>query len=216
MKEVLIYGDSLVYGKMPGSPKRYPREKNFIGVLERELGKEFKIIDEGLRARTLGGENGFFPERNGLSQFGAILGSHLPADLVCIFLGTNDCNKADFKEFEEIPEILSEYKNKIDWWLNSLSIEQKPKILVIAPPIIRGSEVVKCEGMRKIFDETSENKSKILAEIYESFCIKNDCQFFDASKHCTGADGEGVHLDENSNETLGLALSIKIQQIFHD
>ncbi len=215
MKEILIYGDSLVYGKMPGSPKRYPREKNFIGVLERELGKEYKAIDEGLRARTLGGENGFFPERNGLSQFGAILGSHLPADLVCIFLGTNDCNKADFKEFEEIPEILSEYKNKIDWWLNSLSIEHNPKILVIAPPIIRGSEVVKCEGMRKIFDETGENKSKILAEIYEKFCNKNNFDFFDAAKHCVSADGEGVHLDEKNNELLGIALAEKIKSILN-
>lgn len=215
MKEILIYGDSLVYGKMPGSPKRYSREKNFIGVLERELGREYKIIDEGLRARTLGGENGFFPERNGLSQFGPILGSHLPIDLVCIFLGTNDCNKADFKEFEEIPEILIDYKEIIDWWLNSLSIEYKPKVLVIAPPVIRGSEVVKCEGMNKIFDETSENKSKVLAEIYESFCKKNNCEFFDASKHCVSADGEGVHLDEKNNELLGIDLAEKIKSILN-
>lgn len=215
MKEILIYGDSLVYGKMPGSPKRYSREKNFIGVLERELGSEYKIIDEGLRARTLGGENGFFPERNGLSQFGPILGSHLPTDLVCIFLGTNDCNKADFKEFEEIPEILIDYKEIIDWWLNSLSIEYKPKVLVIAPPVIRGSEVVKCEGMNKIFDETSENKSKVLAEIYESFCKKNNCEFFDASKHCVSADGEGVHLDEKNNELLGIDLAEKIKSILN-
>ena len=215
MKEILIYGDSLVYGKMPGSPKRYSREKNFIGVLESQLGKEYKIIDEGLRARTLGGENGFFPERNGLSQFGPILGSHLPTDLVCIFLGTNDCNKADFKEFEEIPEILIDYKEIIDWWLNSLSIEYKPKVLVIAPPVIRGSEVVKCEGMNKIFDETSENKSKVLAEIYESFCKKNNCEFFDASKHCVSADGEGVHLDEKNNELLGIDLAEKIKSILN-
>ncbi len=215
MKEVLIYGDSLVYGKMPCTPVRYLREKNFIGVLERELGSDYRIIDEGLRARTLGGENGFFPERNGLAQFGPILGSHLPANLVCIFLGTNDCNKADFKEFEEIPTILKEYKDKIDSWLSSLSIEQKPKILIISPPVIRGSEVIKCEGMHKIFDETSENKSKVLVEVYETFCNKNSCEFFDAGKNCISADGEGVHLDEKNNELLGIALAEKIKSILN-
>lgn len=215
MKEILIYGDSLVYGKIPGGPTRYPREKNFIGVLEKELGKEFRIIDEGLRARTLDGENGFFQERNGLNQFGPILGSHLPLDLVCIFLGTNDCNKADIKELGEFPKILSEYKNKIDWWLENLYIEEKPKILIISPPIILGSEVVKCEGMAKIFDENSENKSRKLKEIYEQFSKENNCEFFDASEHCTATEGEGVHLDEENNKFLGNALAKKIRSILN-
>lgn len=211
MKNVLIYGDSLVYGKMPGIPTRYPREKNFIGVLERALGNEYQIVDEGLRARTLAGENSFFPERNGLEQFGPIYGSHVPLDLVCLFLGTNDCNRGDTKTEEDVYRAFTSYIEKIALWNKNLSIEIVPKILIIAPPLIRGSEVMKDEGISKIFSELSGERSEMLALIYEKFSKENGCIFFDASKYCVASDGEGVHLDEVNNMKLGQALAEIIQ-----
>lgn len=213
MKSILLYGDSLVYGKIPKLSKRYPREKNFIGVLERELGSDYQIIDEGLRARTLSGENGFFPERNGLEQFGPIIGSHLPLDLTCIFLGTNDCNKKDLKTEGELAQSILDYKNKIIEWCKNLSVENIPKLLIISPPIIRADQLVLNEAMSNIFGSDAEEKSKKLKTIYEDFCQKENCLFFDAAEYCTATDGEGIHLNEENNVLLGKALVDKIKTI---
>ncbi len=211
MKSVLIYGDSLVYGKLPNVPTRYAREKRFIGVAEKELGNEYRIIDEGLRARLLSGENGFFPERNGLDQFGPIFASHLPLDLVCLFLGTNDCNKKDTKTSDEIKESLYAYLEKINSWIESMSIDHKPLLMIIAPPIVRGDQVMMSESIQTIFNEQSEEKTLKLVDIYKSFCDETGSIFFNASDYSKTADGEGVHLDEENNRLLGLALAEKIK-----
>ena len=213
-KTILIYGDSYTHGKIPGVPKRYSREDNFVGVLEKELGNYFRIIDEGLRARTLSGENAFFKERDGLVQFGPILGSHLPLDLICIFLGTNDCNKTGSKSDEEIYKALLEYKNKIEEWCKNLTIESIPKILVITPPIIRGDQVALDKVISGIFNTESEEKSKRLASIYEKFCTENNCEFFNSAEFCKTADREGIHLDLENNASLGKALAEKIKNLF--
>ena len=37
MKSILIYGDSLVYGKMVGTPQRYERSKSFVVFWKKHL-----------------------------------------------------------------------------------------------------------------------------------------------------------------------------------
>ena len=213
MKTILIYGDSLVYGKMPKTPKRYERSKNFIGVIEKELGHDYRIIDEGLRARTLSGENGFFSYLSGVEQFGPLLESHLPLDFVCIFLGVNDCNKKDTKTSEDVEFALEKYLEEVKTWCESLSIESLPKVMIIVPPAIRGDQLLLNENMFSIFGSGAEEKYKELVSIYQNFCEKYKCVFFDASKHCVTADEEGIHLDENNNALLGVALANKIKEI---
>ncbi len=213
MKTILFYGDSLVYGKIPKYAKRYERGVNFIGVLEGNLGLNYRIIDEGLRARTIAGENHYFKYRDGLNQFGPILGSHLPLDVVCIFLGTNDCNMKDTKNNEEIYSSLLDYKNQIIDWSKNLSIEKLPKIIIIAPPVIRSDQVINDEAMSCIFDSNSEIKSNNLKTVYKEFCEKENCIFFDAGKYCITANDEGIHLDPENNLLLGNALSEQIKSI---
>ncbi len=211
MKHILIYGDSLVYGKKPSKPERFPFGHNFTEILSENLGKEFHVICEGLRARTLGGENGFFPERNGLDQFGPIFGSHVPLHLVAIMLGTNDCNAKDTKGLEDIQRILTTYKEKISMWCTSLSISHTPQLMFISPPEIRDSETQKDESMKKIFHPGAQQKLQSISEAIKTFCEKENCLFFDASRVCKAADEEGVHLDEENNQKLGIALAEHIK-----
>lgn len=213
MKSILFYGDSLTYGKIPKKNARYSNEKNFTGVMQEKLKNDFLIISEGLRARTLSGENGFFEERDGLDQFGPILGSHLPLSLVCIFLGTNDCNSKDVKTKADIITALTEYKKKVIFWCDQFSIETIPKILFIAPPCIQFSEVQQDENMRKIFNLESEKKSRELSNIYKTFCEQENCIFFDANKVSQTCLGEGVHLDDENNILLGFELATFIKDL---
>ena len=133
-KRILIYGDSFVFGVIPGgSGARYDASTRYTGVAQNYLGSEYEIIEEGLRGRTVSGDNGFFPNRDGLVQFDGIFGSHLPLDLIIIGLGTNDTNSARDLSPEAIVAGYTKYLRGISWWCKHLGFT-KPKVAFIAPP----------------------------------------------------------------------------------
>ncbi len=90
-KTVLCYGDSNTWGFVPGSDgERFSWDVRWPGVLQAELGDDFRVIEEGLSGRTTVLDNPLEPYRNGREYLIPCLQSHQPLDLVVIFLGTND------------------------------------------------------------------------------------------------------------------------------
>jgi len=87
-KVVLCYGDSNVYGQMPGSLERYPSDVRWTGLLQNLLKSEYCIVEEGLGGRTtdLDNPNPDVPSRNGLDYYKPCLDGHLPVDIVVIML----------------------------------------------------------------------------------------------------------------------------------
>ncbi len=205
-QRILFYGDSLVFGKIPGGI-RYDSATRFTGIVQRELGIEYEIIEEGLRGRTAAGENTFFPHRNGLEQFGAILGSHLPIDLLILFLGTNDINSGAHKTSEELAANIGEYKKLTEWWCNHLGLSI-PEVLLMAPPRIE--EKYSYELFKDIF-RGSEEKSLMFSDLYKNIALKYGWHFFDSSIVVKPSRIDGIHLDKENNEILGKTLAIYIQ-----
>lgn len=90
-KTILCYGDSNTWGFVPGSDgERFPWEARWPGVLQAELGGDYRVIEEGLNGRTTVLDNPLEPYKNGREYLIPCLHSHQPLDLVVIFLGTND------------------------------------------------------------------------------------------------------------------------------
>lgn len=207
-KQILIYGDSYVFGKIPGG-LRYDPATRFTGVMQSYLGDGYEIIEEGLRGRNLAGENGFFPHRNGLIQFDGIFGSHLPLDIIFIFLGTNDCNSSRNSTPEEIVSSYTKYLRSIGWWSKHLGFS-KPKIVLIAPPMI--DEPASIEAFKNIFHSAGPKIAR-LPGLIKDFAIENKVYFFDASKVVTVSPIDGVHLDIENNHKLGRALVQFIKEI---
>jgi lysophospholipase L1-like esterase len=88
---VLCFGDSNTYGSIPGEKGgRYDAETRWPGVLARELGDGWRIIEEGLPGRTTVFDDPISPYRRGADYLPPCLASHSPLDVVVIFLGTND------------------------------------------------------------------------------------------------------------------------------
>ncbi len=100
MKTILCYGDSNTWGYAlsslnfeTGYCERYPREVRWTGRLQALLGKDYRVIEEGLCGRTtnvdnpreLGGA-----DSNGKTYLGPCLFSHAPIDWVILMLGGND------------------------------------------------------------------------------------------------------------------------------
>lgn len=207
-KRILIYGDSYTFGKIPGG-NRYDSATRFTGVTQGYLGSDYEIIEEGLRGRTIAGENGFFPHRDGLEQFDGIIGSHLPLDLVIIFLGTNDSNSSRKSSPEELVSPLIKYIRGISWWAKHLGFA-KPRIALVIPPTI--DEVASDKAFKNIFSGSGE---KILAmqKLIKQLADDNNVLTFDASKIVTVSPLDGVHLDAENNRLLGRALAQFIKEV---
>jgi lysophospholipase L1-like esterase len=201
-RRILFYGDSLVFGKIPGGT-RFGSATRFTGIVQSELGVEYEIIEEGLRGRMIAEENIFFPNRNGLEQFGPIFGSHLPIDILVLFLGTNDINSEAQKSSEDIAKYFNEYERSIKWWCDHFS-SSMPQVVLIAPP--RVDEEYSYELFKDIFKDSKE-RSLVFPDLYHGIAETHGWHFLDSSIIISPSHVDGVHLDEENNKILGQAIA---------
>lgn len=207
IKQILFYGDSLVYGKQSGANARLDVAVRYTGVLQRLLGEDFEVIEEGLRGRMLSGESPHFPDRNGLQQFGSIIGSHLPVDVLVIGLGTNDCNQNPAFNAQAFAETLQEYAQKLNEWVDFFEIEP-PQVLFVLPPDI--DETYYDEGTARIFGAGAGERLKALRSALHGVAQDLGFATLDASAYCRPAQHDGIHLDAEGNEKLAKALRTKL------
>lgn len=201
-KKVLIYGDSLVYGLVPLEHRRYNDGERWTTIMAEMLGDDWHVVEEGLRSRTLQGENPFYRERDGNKQYGPILASHLPLDLIIIMLGTNDCLEVMGKNAQQISDGLNKYLHDTVEWSKECHFKT-PKLLIVSPPKI--NEGIANNGPRQRFRGAGE-KSADLPLHYRKFAEDNNLFFYDASCIPT-SEKDGVHLDLEANRNLGEALA---------
>ena len=90
MKEILCFGDSNTWGYSARSKGRFPRDARWTGVMGKELGDEYYVVEEGLNGRTTVWDDPIEIDKNGYKHLGTCLQSHKPIDLVILMLGTND------------------------------------------------------------------------------------------------------------------------------
>lgn len=164
--KILIYGDSNVWGDNFYTKVRLDDELRWANILEKKLGNDYKIIEEGLPGRLAGSGEEVKTYKNGQSTFMSIFRSSSPVDIVIIALGTNDLQVKYNKDVDKIVDDLVWYKNCILEIFNDPDdrykyfVKQKlPRIIYIMPPnfdYVNRSE---------IFNEISEEKRKMIPSI---------------------------------------------------
>ena len=164
MKHILCFGDSNTWGYSPQDGSRFSPNVRWTGTLQKTLGADYNIIEEGLNGRTTfineEGEDAR-PFRSGSDVFSMILESHRPLDLVTIMLGTNDL-KLEFNL--SVEEIAQGVKELCEIVLNSeYLIDNPPKLLLISPIHI-GSTI---QPDQEEFFEQAREKSYRFAEHYQ-------------------------------------------------
>lgn len=207
---LLVYGDSLTWGMDPSTHDRLPKKDRWTSVLQAELGSTYDIISEGLRSRMFGGENPYKSELDGYVQYGPILGSHLPVDIVIVMLGTNDCSAGAGKSAADISENIERYVEKTHQWAKRCHV-QTPKMIFISPHHI--IERLADDSPEHRF-QGSEEKSKQLAAVYKSAAQRSGADFFDAAKHIVASDVDGIHLDGENNAILGREVARFIKNLY--
>ena len=86
MTTILCYGDSNTYGYNPVNGLRYPKDVRWTGVLQKLLGEQYAVIEEGCNGRTTVFEDIAEPWKAGLGYLKPCLNTHKPIDFVIMML----------------------------------------------------------------------------------------------------------------------------------
>ena len=203
MYSVLCYGDSNTWGFVPGSGERYPLDVRWTGVLQRELGDRYRVIEEGLNARTTVWEDPILPGRNGKEYLLPCLETHRPLDAVVLFLGINDLKKRYAASTVDIAKGVGVLIAMID--SKAFGPEGKaPKLLVVAPPVVG-----KLAEYAEMFEGAAEKSPRLAGRIREA-AEAAGCEFLDISDMARTSDRDGIHLEPEAHLALGRAVARKV------
>lgn len=209
MKTILVYGDSLTWGSVPGESRRHPRIVRWSNVMANDLGDEYEVITDGLRGRlTAYDENLADCNRNAAKTLPTALYAHAPLDLVVLMLGTNDMQ----------PHIAGTAIAAMQGMRRLVTIVQthlagpditNPKVLIVSPPKLCKTTD---EFYTGFFEGTIEQSFR-LSDYYLQIAQEKHCSYFDAATVAVTSPLDGVHLDEENTINIGKALAPVVKQI---
>ena len=185
---------------------RYSEASRWPMLLQKALGEEYLIIEEGLNGRTTVFEDPYRYGWTGASYIQPCLMSHKPVDLLILMLGTNDskerfgCNS--YLISQGIVRLVKKALHTECWRDNA-----RPDVLVIVPPSITP------EYDHLIFKDAMgtgchERCAGIAAQLEPMLKDIANVRFLDANKlpgaGCSPLDG--MHMTVQSHKVLAKAL----------
>ena len=207
MHHILVYGDSLSWGIIPSTRRRFAFEQRWPGIVELQLqmrGIKARVIEDCLNGRRTVWNDPYKPGRNGLEGIEQRVELNSPLSLVVVMLGTNDFQSMHMHDAWQSAQGLRAIVTAI----RRAPVEPGmpvPPILIVAPPPIqtaRGDMAPKFAG--------AEAKAIGLAEAIRSMAEEDGCSFFDAGAVTSTSRVDGVHLDEEQHAILGRAIAAEI------
>ena len=210
MRSILCFGDSNTHGQMPGGTPldRFGPHERWPGVMRRELGTDWYVIEEGLSGRTTVYDDPIEGEiKNGRRYLRPCLMSHAPLDLVIIMLGTNDLKR----RFGQPP---SEVAMGIGCLIHDIKelapgpTGNVPEILIVAPPPMLDD----IKEWESIFSGAQEKSHKLALE-FEIIADSLEVHFFDAASIIESDPADGFHLSREAHHTLGVSMAQEVLAI---
>ncbi len=205
MKQIMCYGDSNTWGYWGNDWTRFPFEERWPGRLEMLMGKEYRVIEEGLCSRTIAMEDSVQPHRNGLRYLQPCLMSQFPLDYLIVMLGTNDTKRRYNISAQEIGLAMEELLKTVLGFFHWAGAGTK--FLLMSPAPLQS-----CEGNFEM-DEDSLKKSRMLAGIYQELARIYGVAFLDAGTfvHCFQEDG--CHFDREGHRELAQAVYDRLREM---
>jgi lysophospholipase L1-like esterase len=215
MNHILCFGDSLTYGQIPSDTElksRYDESVRWTGILQAQCGSDTKIIEEGLPSRTIDkddprpGKEG----RNGAQYLYPCVSSHLPLEVIIIWLGTNDTKDLFEKSAEEIAQSMEQMIVKLQTVLKEQN--SPAKIILMSPPQLNTANPI-CNEMYS----TAPPKLALLKELYKSLAGYLGTEFLDMHDRLGVPDTkDGIHLSEAQNLIVAEAVFTKLKDLGMD
>lgn len=212
MKTILCYGDSNTWGYMPATGARFDENTRWTGVLQRLLGENCRVVENGLNSRQSAFDVPGKPHLNAMNDFYAALISQKPLDALVIMLGTNDLKLTDAKTSAEGVAKLVEMAQMVDTQYPSVTpvFKEDAKILVISPIEI-DSEIADTHPEDELSKAVAE--SCRFPEAFENMCRRMGVDYLNAAQFASPSRTDGVHMDKTAHCNLARAVAQKLQDI---
>ncbi len=212
MKKIVCFGDSNTYGYNPETGGRYGEDIRWPRVLQKLLGDEYEIIEEGQNGRTIANDDPWEGgTKCGMDYVLPMLETKRP-DLLAIMLGSNDLKSKFNLPAPDIAGSLITMIMKIKGYCEHYIGCPDMKILIIAPPAL--SEPFSESYFATFFDEESVvGKSIELAKWYELVAREHGCYFLNATKEVSAGSVDHLHLDPKGHEKMAQLVRDCVTQI---
>ena len=212
MKNILCFGDSNTWGYIPGSGARYDCDVRWTGVMQNALGADYRVLEDGMNARTTVYDDMWSMWRNGKDALPIALIAQKPLDLLIISLGTNDLKFTDARGSARGIDTLITLVNMVQARQeSSLVFPNGVKILVVSPILLHPDMDTDAQRNSSVYGKYGE--SKIFAEHFKRIADAKGVEFFDAASVAPVSDVDCVHMPPESHKALGLALAEKVKEI---
>lgn len=180
-KHILCLGDSNTHGYCADPNDcadggiRFNEEERWPCLLQKALGDEYLVTEEGLSGRTTVFPDPLHESMDALSVIYSLLKSHEVIDLLIIMLGTNDTKErfaANAACIAAGMERLVLKAKSVDCWG-----AKAPKILVVAPPPIEPEH----DAIDAVMGPGCSEKAYGLAKEYQIIAERQGIEFMDAA-----------------------------------
>ena len=208
-KHIVCFGDSNTHGycadptDCADGGDRFNEDERWTCLLQKALGDEVLVIEEGLSGRTTVFDDPLHECMSGLDAIYSCLMSHEPVDLLIIMLGTNDTKARLGVNAACISigmERLVMKAKSVMAWRNG-----KPNILIIAPPHIGDGLYLRPEG--EPMGPGCPQKSRELAHYYSAMAENQLCAFLDAEGLAEFNNIDCMHLSRKGHRQLAEKLA---------
>lgn len=204
MKTILCFGDSNTWGDSPEGGPRFGHDVRWPRVLQKLLGKDYYVVEEGLCGRTTDLDDKDSHIRNGLNYLPACVKSHSPIDFFVVMLGSNDLKDRFNRSAKEIAIAV---RGLVDVARDNAD-SPNMKIIILSP-----SPIDPTQSRYSMYSEDFKDgigKSHELAAELEKIATAKSAIFLDIARFAkVGSDG--LHLSADSHKALAEELSKIIQ-----
>ncbi|HEY8645168.1 MAG TPA: GDSL-type esterase/lipase family protein [Gaiellaceae bacterium] len=192
MRTLVCFGDSNTWGYIPGSDgERFPRAVRWPRRLATALGDEWDVIAEGLNGRTATMDSPVADGRNGLPYLVPCLHSHMPVDVVVIYLGTNDAGDRYSLPEEDVAGAVGRLVRVVRA-SEAGPGRSAPAVLVVCPPAFESHE---------------------LGAYFAAMCGELGCELLDLDGIAAYSDLDGIHLDAEGHAAVAAAVEERLRRM---
>jgi lysophospholipase L1-like esterase len=169
-------------------------------VLQRALGDDVHVVEEGLNGRTTVFDVPEDPDRNGLTFLSALLETHAPVDMLVLFLGVNDF----FLPFQvtawrvaNAVGALVDVARRSEWGPDGGA----PAVVAMCPPPFGDL------GADRAASPHGEAETKGLGDAFRQMATEHECEVIDLAGAAAFTVPDGIHFDADGHRAIGALLA---------
>ena len=212
MTAILCYGDSNTWGYRASTAERLGRWERWPGVLQRELGDDVHVIEEGQNGRTTVFDVPFEADRNGLTHLPVSLQTHHPLDLVVIDLGTNDLFLPGVNAYHAARGAIK--LAEVVLASDAGRADGAPLVLVVVPP-----PFAPLGQWDQAASPGAEAESQRLSRAFvdAAAAVKEEdgitVPLLDLRDHVTSSPIDGIHFEADGHRSIGNAVAAMLREM---